>query len=195
MNFCPQFPYTLDRFRWDSLQKIFEESRSEIVSFVENRCGARLPLPTGINTNFQYFFTSFVRFGKIRYGGRPQKFLSGSEFCEYRRGVPRTLLNGVHNFEVLPALLPDLGENQYQTSLQNALQRWWISENWFREAVWRFESKERPGKVRVLRVAGCTVHSVHALPSTADSTEAQLTVTAKTQYVLDLDSTSQICLV
>lgn len=74
---------------------------------------------------------------------------------------------------------------------QNAVQRWWVSENWFREAVWRFESKERPVKVRVLGVTECTVHSVNAMPSTADSTEAQLTVTAKTQYVLDLDDTSQ----
>ena len=65
---------------------------------------------------FSIFFASFVRFGKIRHGGRPQKFLIGSAFCEYQRGVPRTLLNGVHNFEVFSALLSDLGENLYQTS-------------------------------------------------------------------------------
>ena len=59
---------------------------------------------------FSIFFTSFFRFGIIRYGGPPQKFLSGSEFCKYQPGVPRTLLNGVHKiFEVLSAFIVRLG--------------------------------------------------------------------------------------
>jgi hypothetical protein len=75
-----------------------------------NRCSARRSVPTGTNANFHCFFTSFFRFGKIRYGGRPQKFLSGSEFCENQCGVPRTLLNGVHKFfEVLSAFIVRLG--------------------------------------------------------------------------------------